>query len=76
MDLNRMTEKAREALLAAEGFDPLFGARPLRRTTQRRLLDPLALERLDGKFDAGDRVGVDAQDGDLTFASSRLPSRV
>ena len=70
-----LTPAARE-LLAAEGFDPLFGARPLRRTIQRRLLDPLALEILGGKFDPGDRVSVDAQDGDLTFAASRSPSRV
>ena len=59
---------AAKALIAEEGFDPLFGARPLRRTIQRRLLDPLALEILDGKFGAGDRVTADARDGDLTFA--------
>ena len=59
---------AAKRLIAEEGFDPLFGARPLRRTIQRRLLDPLALEILDGKFGAGDRVTADARDGDLTFA--------
>ena len=59
---------AAKRLIAEEGFDPLFGARPLRRTIQRRLLDPLALEILDGKFAAGDRVTADARDGDLTFA--------
>ena len=58
---------AAKTLLAEEGFDPRFGARPLRRTIQRRLLDPLALEILDGKFGAGDRVTADARDGALTF---------
>ena len=61
---------AAKSLLAEEGFDPLFGARPLRRTIQRRLLDPLAVDILDGKFGAGDRVTADARDGELTFASS------
>ena len=64
-----LTDAAKK-LIAEEGFDPLFGARPLRRTIQRRLLDPLALEILDGKFAAGDRVTADAQDGDLTFVNS------
>ena len=58
---------AARALIAEEGFDPLFGARPLRRTLQRRLLDPLALAMLDGKIAAGDRVSADARDGALRF---------
>ena len=58
---------AAKALLAEEGYDPLFGARPLRRTLQRQLLDPLALEILDGSFGAGDRVTADVRDGALAF---------
>ena len=58
---------AAKTLLAEEGFDPLFGARPLRRTIQRQLLDPLALEILDGTFSAGDRVTADVRDGALAF---------
>ena len=58
---------AAKTLLAEEGFDPLFGARPLRRTIQRQLLDPLALEILDGTFGAGDRVTADVRDGALAF---------
>jgi ATP-dependent Clp protease ATP-binding subunit ClpB len=45
--------------LADEGYDPVFGARPLKRTIQRMLLDPLALLVLDGQFSEGDKVVVD-----------------
>jgi ATP-dependent Clp protease ATP-binding subunit ClpB len=61
-----LTEAAK-ALLVAEGYDPAYGARPLKRTLQRRLLDPLALEVLRGHFVEGDRVVVDAPNGELTF---------
>jgi ATP-dependent Clp protease ATP-binding subunit ClpB len=53
--------------LATEGFDPDFGARPLKRVIQRRLEDPLALAVLEGVFKAGDTINVDAVDGVLTF---------
>jgi ATP-dependent Clp protease ATP-binding subunit ClpB len=56
-----------KALLAELGYDPAYGARPLRRVIQKRLIDRLALELLEGKVDAGDRVRVDARDGELTF---------
>jgi ATP-dependent Clp protease ATP-binding subunit ClpB len=56
------SERAREAL-ADEGFDPIYGARPLRRTIQRRIQDPLALQLLGGTYKAGDTVFVD-YDGD------------
>ncbi len=52
------SQSAREAL-ADEGFDPVYGARPLRRTIQRRIQDPLALELLSGGFRSGDTVYVD-----------------
>ncbi len=58
---------AAKTLLAEEGFDPMFGARPLRRTIQRQLLDRLAMEILDGTFGAGDRVTADVRDGALAF---------
>ena len=51
---------AARALILAEGFDPAYGARPLRRTVQRLVQDPLALEILDGKVLPGDVVRVDA----------------
>jgi len=64
---------AAKLLLAREGYDPVFGARPLKRTIQRNLLDALSLEILAGKFKDGDRVKVDAtkQDGEkLSFVRS------
>jgi ATP-dependent Clp protease ATP-binding subunit ClpB len=54
-------------LLAREGFDPQFGARPLKRTIQVRLLDPLATRLLAGDFKPGDHVKVEAPDGELVF---------
>jgi ATP-dependent Clp protease ATP-binding subunit ClpB len=61
-----LTEAAKQQLVA-EGYDPVYGARPLKRTLQRRLLDPLALEVLQGRFREGDRVVADAGPGQLTF---------
>ena len=46
-----------------EGYDPAYGARPLKRTIQRRVLDPLALRVLEGEFGEGDTVVVDARRG-------------
>jgi len=58
---------AAKAVLAREGFDPVFGARPLKRTIQRLVQDPLALRLLEGEFQAGDTVRVDALGDALTF---------
>ena len=57
---------ARE-LLAAEGYDPAWGARPLKRVLQRRLQNPLALAMLEGRFKEGDAVRVEARDGELVL---------
>jgi ATP-dependent Clp protease ATP-binding subunit ClpB len=56
-----------EALLAREGYDPTFGARPLKRTIQRLVQDPLALKILEGEFVEGDTVRVDAEGDQLVF---------
>jgi len=61
-----MTDAA-ENYLALRGYDPVFGARPLKRTIQKRVLDPLALTVLDGTFRDGDHVIVDLQQGELVF---------
>ncbi len=53
--------------LAVEGYDPAFGARPLKRVIQRRLEDPLALAVLQGVYKEGDTITVDAVDGAITF---------
>ena len=61
-----LTEAARQ-LVAEKGYDPVYGARPLKRTIQRELQDPLALKILQGEFRGGDIVLVDARDGELVF---------
>jgi ATP-dependent Clp protease ATP-binding subunit ClpB len=61
-----LTEGARE-LLGNLGFDPTYGARPLKRVIQKQLIDRLALRLLEGDFAEGDAVKVDAKDGDLVF---------
>ncbi len=61
-----LTDAARE-WLANEGYDPQFGARPLRRTLQRRVENPLALRLLKGEFASGDVVVVDAGEEGLVF---------
>jgi ATP-dependent Clp protease ATP-binding subunit ClpB len=68
-----LTDKARE-LLGNLGFDPTYGARPLNRVIQKQLVDKLALRLLEGEFAEGDRVRVDASDGELTFAKAK-PAR-
>ncbi|HWD90928.1 MAG TPA: ATP-dependent chaperone ClpB [Verrucomicrobiae bacterium] len=57
-------------LLAKEGFDPQFGARPLKRAIQDQLLNPLATKVLVGDFKPGDRIKVSANDGDLIFKNT------
>lgn len=54
--------------LATEGYDPAYGARPLKRVIQNRLLDPLSLDLLDGRFKDGDTISVDIRDGEYTFS--------
>ncbi len=62
----QLTEAAKD-LLVDEGFDPAYGARPLKRTIQRRVLDPLAWKVLQHEFAEGDSVQVDVAGGDLEF---------
>ena len=62
-----LTDEARSAIVT-EGYDPMYGARPLKRTIQRRVLDPLALRVLEGEFREGDHVTVDAGATGLEFS--------
>jgi ATP-dependent Clp protease ATP-binding subunit ClpB len=62
-----LTEAAKAAVVA-EGYDPAYGARPLKRTLQRQVLDPLAMRVLEGEFREGDHIVVDADGGALTFS--------
>jgi ATP-dependent Clp protease ATP-binding subunit ClpA len=62
-----VTEKAKE-LLANEGYDPAFGARPLKRAIQRLLQDPLSMRILEGEFKEGDTVKAEVKKGEIVFA--------
>jgi len=64
-----LTPEARE-LLGDLGYDPVYGARPLKRVIQKKLVDRLALEMLQGAFADGDTVHVDAADGELVLIRS------
>jgi ATP-dependent Clp protease ATP-binding subunit ClpB len=61
-----VTETARNAI-AAQGYDPTYGARPLKRVIQQRIQNPLATELLKGEFTEGDTIRVDYVDEDFTF---------
>ena len=61
-----LTEQAKE-YIGNQGYDPVYGARPLKRAIQHHLLDPLSLEILDGKFQEGDVITADVRDGTMDF---------
>jgi ATP-dependent Clp protease ATP-binding subunit ClpB len=61
-----LTDRAKD-LLIAEGYDPAYGARPLKRVIQRRVLDPLAMRVLQGDLSDGSNVRIDARAGGLEF---------
>jgi ATP-dependent Clp protease ATP-binding subunit ClpB len=65
-----LTDAARQ-LLGDWGYDPVYGARPLKRVIQKRLVDPLALGLLKGDYAAGDVIVVDAEEGALAFTRTR-----
>jgi len=62
--------------LAREGYDPAFGARPLKRALQREIIDPLAMKLLEGKFNAGDIVFANMKDGELELSLEPEPTMV
>jgi ATP-dependent Clp protease ATP-binding subunit ClpB len=62
----QLSDAAKE-LLVREGYDPTYGARPLKRTIQRRVLDPLAMRVLEGDFTEGDTIVVDVRGDRLSF---------
>jgi ATP-dependent Clp protease ATP-binding subunit ClpB len=66
-----LTDDAR-TLLGNLGYDPTYGARPLKRTIQKQLVDRLALKILEGEFAEGDTVRIDAADGELVFEKASL----
>src|SRR6185503_10635876 len=80
MQTRRLAERLRErgieieltdsakTLLGNLGYDPTYGARPLKRVIQKQLIDKLALKLLEGEFRDGDAIAVKATDGQLTFS--------
>jgi ATP-dependent Clp protease ATP-binding subunit ClpB len=70
-----ISEGAKE-FLAQEGYDPAYGARPLKRALQREIIDPLAIRLLEGKFKPGDTVFVRMMDGVLDLALEPEPASV
>jgi ATP-dependent Clp protease ATP-binding subunit ClpB len=68
-----LTDTAR-TLLGNLGYDPTYGARPLKRVIQKRLVDPLALAILEGRFAPGDAVRVDASEGELVLERAGSPA--
>jgi ATP-dependent Clp protease ATP-binding subunit ClpB len=66
----RLSDEAK-ALLAREGYDPVYGARPLKRAIQKYVENPLAIEILEGRFSKGDSIWCDVKDGEITFQSHR-----
>jgi ATP-dependent Clp protease ATP-binding subunit ClpB len=71
----RLTDAAR-ILLGNLGYDPTYGARPLKRVIQKRLVDPLALAILEGRFVSGDSITVDAKDGELVLERAEAAAAV
>jgi ATP-dependent Clp protease ATP-binding subunit ClpB len=67
-----LSERAKD-LLIAEGYDPTYGARPLKRTIQREVLDRLAMHVLQGDFQEGDTVKIDAVGQELVFTKAEKP---
>jgi ATP-dependent Clp protease ATP-binding subunit ClpB len=66
-----LSEAAKD-LLAEEGFDPVYGARPLKRVIQKRLTDALAMKLLAGEYSDGDTITVDGHDGEIVFGQAVL----
>jgi ATP-dependent Clp protease ATP-binding subunit ClpB len=69
-----VTPEAKE-LLAVQGYDPVYGARPLKRVIQRELQNPIALEVLEGNFRAGDTIMVERAGDHLRFVPAAVPER-
>jgi ATP-dependent Clp protease ATP-binding subunit ClpA len=64
-----LTEEAKE-FIGNQGYDPVYGARPLKRAIQHLLLDPLSLDVLDGKFADGDVIRAELDHGSILFAKA------
>jgi ATP-dependent Clp protease ATP-binding subunit ClpB len=70
LEIRLHVDDAALAHVAEAGFDPVYGARPLKRAIQQQIENPLAKEILSGKYAAGDTVGVKLSGSELTFVKS------
>jgi ATP-dependent Clp protease ATP-binding subunit ClpB len=70
-----LTPAARD-LIATLGYDPMYGARPLKRVIQKHLLDPLALKLLNGEIREGETLTVDAENHEFRFRGSLSGAKV
>jgi ATP-dependent Clp protease ATP-binding subunit ClpB len=70
-----VTDAAKRVLIE-HGWDPVYGARPLKRAIQRMVQDPLAMSILEGRFGEGDAIEVDAEDGRLVFRKAKAAAAV
>ena len=73
-DLTLELSDAAKEMLAKEGYDPVFGARPLKRALQKLVIDPLAVALLEGRFEPGDTVHVTERDGELVLSTTGEPA--
>src|ERR1043166_3574072 len=64
-----------QELLAREGYDPVYGARPLKRTIQKEIVQPLAMALLRGDFRDGDTIVADAAGGQIAFRRAEVASQ-
>lgn len=69
-----LTDSAK-AFLANEGFDPVYGARPLRRAIQKHIEDKLSEELLKGTIKRGDTLTIDEKDGSLVVQPTEVPAQ-
>ncbi len=67
-----LTDEAK-AMIVQDGYEPAYGARPLKRAIQRLVADPLALEILDGRVESGDHLNAAGQDGQIVFSVAAAP---
>jgi ATP-dependent Clp protease ATP-binding subunit ClpB len=74
-DIELNVTAAAKAYIAEAGYDPAYGARPLKRVIQREIENELALRLLDGTFRDSEAIEIDASDGGLTFASASVATR-
>jgi ATP-dependent Clp protease ATP-binding subunit ClpB len=74
--LSLEVDEAALDLLAGEGYDPVYGARPLKRVLQRRLQDPIAMAILEGRFREGEVVRVTVRDGEVAIAVAQASAAI